>query len=430
MEVCKELKKLAKEVAKYNTNLYIVGGYVRDNILGLDNQDIDITSNLDHDKLLEICSKLKIKTQKINKQLGTIQLIVNDKKFEYTRFRRESYSKNGVHTPNEVEFIDDIEQDTLRRDFTINAIYYDITKDQLVDVTNGMADIEKRIIRTTNLPSKTLKDDGVRILRAIRFASTLNFKIEGKTFKALKTFTPYLNMISKERILKELKLITSADLKHNRPNTHFMNMCNKLSLPKYIFNSSLSRMHKFNHNDITAFYSLPTQARLIGFYMLVLKKYFKGYITDNQLAYSINMLLGINGIKESNEHILTTERLYRIYQNLEFKIDDINAAVNYLTLSTIERNIIDCIISKGTKVRLSDKITFIKNKNLPLCVQQLDICTQDLLELNIERKYISKIMSTLLNQVLNIYIPNEKEALKKLALELHETFTKITKEIS
>lgn len=429
MEVCKELVRLAKEVEKKGATLYLVGGYVRDSILGLKNTDIDITSSLSEESIIEICSKLNIKTNNINKHLGTIQLIYNNIRFEYTRFRKESYPLDGSHTPSNVEFVTDINVDTLRRDFTINSIYYDILQDEFVDITNGRKDIERKIIRTTNHPDITLRDDGVRILRAVRFSSLLNFKIEPRTLRALKKYTPLLKSISKERILKELNLSVTADLTYNRPNKNFLKFCNLLSLPKYMFNSSLSRMRKFSRSDINNFYALEKSSRLVGFYILILKNYFKDYVADNQLSFTINMLLGHNGIKESSNHIFTTEKIYKIYQNLSHGTDELNATVNYLTLSNAERNIIDNFLSKKAKQALSDKISFIKDKKLPLSVHELDICVQDILDLNIERKFISKILSTLYNQVLNMYVPNEKEALKNLALELHETFIKVSKEI-
>ena len=222
MEVCKELIKLAKEVRSKKATLYIVGGYVRDSILGLSNSDIDITSSLSQEDLLAICSKLKIKTHNINKHLGTLQLVFNDIKFEYTRFRQESYLKRGTHTPDKVEFVDDINIDCLRRDFSINSIYYDILADKFIDPVNGIHDIKKKIIRTTNQPNITLQDDGVRILRAIRFAHLLGFKIEKNTMRNLRIYAPLLKEISKERILKELSQLVVADLKYNKDSKHLL----------------------------------------------------------------------------------------------------------------------------------------------------------------------------------------------------------------
>ena len=91
--------------------------------------------------------KLKIKTANINSHLGTIQLTYNSYKFEFTRFRQESYSKLGGHSPDNVSFVDDINLDCLRRDFTINSIYYDIEEGVLVDKTGGQKDLENELIQ-------------------------------------------------------------------------------------------------------------------------------------------------------------------------------------------------------------------------------------------------------------------------------------------
>lgn len=429
MEVCKELINLAKEFNKENATLYIVGGYVRDYLMGLNGSDIDITSSLDQDKVVQICNRLKIKTHNINKTLGTIQMTCKDNTFEYTRFRKESYSIAGKHTPDKVEFVDDIAIDTLRRDYTINSIYYDILKEEFIDLSGGREDIEKILLRTTNKPTVTLKDDALRILRGVRLSSTFDLNFEKNTLKALKTYTPLLKNISKERILREISLSVVADLKYGKENSNFLTLCNTLYLPKYIFNSTLSNIKKFNKSDMEKFYALSKDSRLIAFYILILKNYFNSYQSDNHLAFAVTTLLGTSGIRESNQNIVVTEKIYRIYQNLEYSKDVINATVNYLTLSNAEREIVDTYLGKKAKTQLSDNISAIKDNNLPLNVHQLDICAEDLIDIGIDKKFISKILSTLYNQVLNMRVKNSKGDLKSLARELNETFTKIAKEI-
>lgn len=429
MELCEELITLSKEFNKKGHPLYIVGGFVRDNLLGIDSTDIDICSSAPVEIVLDICKKLKIKTALINKTLGTIQLTYKTKKFEYTRFRQESYSSHGTHSPDTVHFVDDIAIDTLRRDFTINSIYYNIETGIIVDKVGGQKDLQNELIRTTNNPEITLQDDGLRILRAVRFASTLDFDFDKKTFKALKKFSANLNLISKERILKELEQLVVADLKLDRPNRIFLSCCNTLKLPKYMFNSTLNKLPKFNKRDIENFYSLSPQARLIGFYILVLSKQLRYYTNSNHLTYIVSVLLGHNGIKESNDNIKTTEKLYRIIQNLNFNNDILNATINYLTAADTEREIIDNFIHSKAKEQLSANISIIKDNNLPLGVHQLPITAEELIELGIERKYISKILSTLYNQVLSMKVKNKNEDLKKLAKEINETFTTINNQL-
>jgi hypothetical protein len=126
---------------------------------------------------------------------------------------------------------------------------------------------------------------------------------------------------------------------------------------------------------------------------------------------------------------VTLEKLYLIYQNLEYQVDIINATINYLTLSNTERSIIDTILNKKSKDILSDNISLIKSNNLPLGVHDLDISAQELIDAGIERMYISKIMGTLFNQVIEMKVANQKDDLIALAKNINETFLDIAKQM-
>ena len=425
MNIDKNIYKLAELFKENGYTLYIVGGFVRDSLLGKENTDIDITSNMPYEKVLEICKKNKFKSTPVNKTLGTLHIAINDTILEYTQFRHESYNTKGSHSPSSVEFVDDIKTDMLRRDITINSMYLDILNGNIIDMCSGQKDLENKIIRTTNTPEITLQDDALRILRIIRFASSLNFKLDRKTFKYMKIFTPHLKEISKERILNELKAIVSSDLKYESPNEIFLTLFNKLKIFPHIFNYSLSRIRKITKQDIRKYYSLPKEARLIGLYILILKNYLAGYTKANQLFFDINCILGREGIKESNANITLTNKLYLIYQNLEYQVDVINATVNYLTLSNTEREIVLVYLNKDCKQALFDNIKTIKDNNLPISVHELPITASDLIDNGIDRKYISKLLQILFNQVLQMQVKNDKDDLINLALELHKSFSQI-----
>ena len=425
MEISENLIKLAKQFK--SSKLYIVGGYVRDTLLGLTPKDIDLASNMPIENVIEICKKLKFKCNIINEKLGTLSITTKDEQYEYTRFRKESYV-SFEHSPDNVVFIDDINEDCFRRDISINSIYYDILSGEYIDPANGINHIKAKIITTTNTPSITLKDDGLRILRILRFASILNFKIEKNTLKNMKKFSYLLKNISKERILKELQMLSSADLKYNNANFTFLNSIQKLNLLPYIFNSTLTRINKFTKLDIQNYYKLSCPARLIGLYLLIIKNYIKGHTSSSQLFYTVNMLLGADGIKESNANIKLTEKLYTIFQNLQYGIDTLNASINYLTLSDTEREIVSAYLNKSGKKTLKENINFVKSKNLPLSIHELKISPQDLINANIESKYISKIMSTLYNQVIEMKVLNEYDDLIKLAKQIDENFKQLIKE--
>ncbi len=426
MELENKIKELSRATNKLGYPLYIVGGFVRDSILGKESSDIDITSAMPYVELTKVASNLGFKVKTINESLGTILLTHNSIKLEYTQFRKESYSRGGEHTPDTVEFVDNIEVDAMRRDLSINAIYYDIENAKYIDPCQGLSHIEKGIIRTANDPNITLRDDGLRILRVLRFASLLNFKIDKKTLHALREHKANLREISKERILKELSLLLVSDLKYGNANRVALTQINKLNLLPYIFNSTFKNTRPFSGKEITSYYRLSENARVVGFYFLVLKKHLFLSTSDEQILYTTNVLLGMDGIKESRNNSCATEKLYRIYRNLEKDGDTLTASINYLTLSNTEREIIDTFLDKKHKDILSVNISIVKNYKLPLSVNELPISPSDLIEAGIENKYISKIMSSLYNSVLSMTIKNSKEDLIEKAKEINELFSSLS----
>lgn len=211
--VPEELKELAKIFKKNKEKLYIVGGYVRNKILGIPdiyNLDIDVCSSALPEKVMKMLEKTEFEANYMNKELGVIE-IQRNLRVEHATFRKEKYEFSGVHIPNNVEFIEDINQDALRRDFRCNAIYYDILEEEIIDPLDGFKDINDKIIQTTQNPKIVFNDDAERILRMIRFACSLGFEIEEKTLKNAKNNVSKLKLISKTRIREEFSKIILAD---------------------------------------------------------------------------------------------------------------------------------------------------------------------------------------------------------------------------
>ncbi len=211
--VPEELKELAKIFKKNKEKLYIVGGYVRNKILGIPdiyNLDIDVCSSALPEKVMKMLEKTEFEANYMNKELGVIEIQKN-LRVEHATFRKEKYEFSGVHIPNNIEFIKDINQDALRRDFRCNAIYYDILEEEIVDPLDGFKDINDKIIQTTQNPEIIFNDDAERILRMIRFACSLGFEIEEKTLKNAKNNVSKLKLISKTRIREEFSKIVLAD---------------------------------------------------------------------------------------------------------------------------------------------------------------------------------------------------------------------------
>lgn len=215
---------------------FVVGGFVRDIIMGNDTKDIDVVTVGDGLKLASMVAGRLGKSVKVHyfKNFGTAQIIYKtrnerDWEIEFVGARKESYQRNSRKPAVETGTLAD---DQNRRDFTINALAIGLNADnfgKLVDPFNGLGDIESGIIQTPLDPHITFSDDPLRMLRAIRFAGRFNFTIEPSTWQGLVESAPRIEIISKERIAEELnKMLLTA-----RPSVSFQLLLQS-GLLKYI----------------------------------------------------------------------------------------------------------------------------------------------------------------------------------------------------
>lgn len=189
---------------------FLVGGCLRDIMLGKNPNDFDITTNARPNIIEEIFNEYK--TINIGKEFGTIIVVQDQGDIEITTYRTERDYDDG-RRPSEIFFSNDILEDLSRRDFTMNAIAYN-KKSEIIDPFNGREDINEKILRTVGNPNERFEEDHLRVLRAIRFATQLDFRIEEDTFKAINQQGKSLANISVERIYNELVKI----LLSNRPS--------------------------------------------------------------------------------------------------------------------------------------------------------------------------------------------------------------------
>lgn len=211
IKISKNLEKLADI---FPCKLYIVGGYIRNQIMGIENEDVDIVSSLSLAEVEKLLSDSDFSFKIKSKTLGSALICVGDEKYEYTTLRKDFYKEGGAHMPERVEFVDSIEEDAKRRDFACNAIYYDIKNDKIYDFYNGIEDIEKKIIKTVETPDEVLSHDGVRILRLFRFQCELNFKIDKPTLLAAFKHKTNLHDVSGERVIYEITRILHSPTKY------------------------------------------------------------------------------------------------------------------------------------------------------------------------------------------------------------------------
>ena len=180
---------------------YAVGGCVRDALLGRTVNDIDIATSASPEETKRVFSDKKVVETGIRH--GTVTVIVDGKPYEVTTYRVESGYGDQRH-PDHVDFVDDVEADLSRRDFTVNAMAYSPVRG-LVDPFGGREDVEKGVIRCVGDPYRRFGEDALRIMRALRFSSVLGFEIEPNTARALHELKDNLQNISVERIYAELK---------------------------------------------------------------------------------------------------------------------------------------------------------------------------------------------------------------------------------
>jgi poly(A) polymerase len=204
------LDSLGKMFHEAGYELALVGGPVRDAILGRVAPDVDLTTNATPDQILQVI-KGKVDTHwEIGKEFGTIGCRIGDDQIEITTYRTDQYEADSRKP--EVKFGTDLKHDLQRRDFTVNAMALTLPDREFVDPFGGLRDLEDKVLKTPGKPEDSFGDDPLRMLRGARFSSQLGFEIEPATFEAMQSMRQRLEIISAERIQVELqKLMLGAN---------------------------------------------------------------------------------------------------------------------------------------------------------------------------------------------------------------------------
>lgn len=207
---------ILKKIKKLGYNGYIIGGYPRDIYLGITNSDIDICSNIKENVLNENFNVIK------STKFGSFIILENNYNYEITLFRNEIYKDNRYPIIN---YVDTLEEDLKRRDFTINTLCIDYNGNY-VDLIGARKDIDNKIIKVVGDINQKIKEDPLRIIRALRFSSDLNFNIEINLKNYIINNKELLNTLTKSRINKEIKKVKNK--------TNFYNLIKMLDLENYI----------------------------------------------------------------------------------------------------------------------------------------------------------------------------------------------------
>lgn len=361
---------------------YVVGGAVRDFLMGKTPHDYDLTSDALPSQISDVFKEFY--QEHSGEKHGTIRVIVDHKPIEITTFRcDEGYT--DYRRPDNVEFVKDVYIDSKRRDFSINAFYY--SEGHIYDFHEGLEDLNNKIIKTIGNPSARFHEDALRILRAIRFSAKLGYEIESKTKTALLDCKEELNLIAKERILIELKEISST-------SNFFRNI--KEYFP--IFKLIIPCLDKIG-NSIDDIYNFDTKS--YGDYIASLSALFSLREINNDF---MPWRLFIKMDNESINAIKTLIKLKDINFNNSFDDDyinglillskpvDINVFKNYLinlyNLKRFKNDDIDSILNR---------VDILSEGNTPYSLKDLEIDGNDLLKLGIEKnQYFKEILNEVL----------------------------------
>lgn len=361
---------------------YVVGGAVRDFLMGKTPHDYDLTSDALPSQISVVFKDFY--QEHSGEKHGTIRVIVDHKPIEITTFRcDEGYT--DYRRPDNVEFVKDVYIDSKRRDFSINAFYY--FEGHIYDFHEGLEDLNNKVIKTIGNPSTRFHEDALRILRAIRFSAKLGYEIESKTKTALLDCKEELNLIAKERILIELKEISST-------SNFFRNV--KEYFP--IFKLIIPCLGKIG-NSIDDIYNFDTKS--CGDYIASLSALFSLREINNDF---MPWRLFIKMDNESINAIKTLIKLKDINFNNSFDDDyinglillskpvDINVFKNYLinlyNLKRFKNDDIDSVLNR---------VDILSEGNTPYSLKDLEIDGNDLLKLGIEKnQYFKEILNEVL----------------------------------
>lgn len=426
---CKELEELA-EYFPGDSPLYAVGGCVRDAIRGEKCYDVDLSGAVEPHELVELLAGSPFKVTSASPRLGTV-IIKGKDSYEYTTFRIDSYpSDSGVHTPSNVEFTRDLYTDAKRRDFKCNAVYYEIKSEKIIDPLGGVDDIQKGILSATIDPDVVLSQDGLRILRLVRFVSALGYEVESKTYESAKKLVSRLREITVERVRGELNRILAGKYCYKALTMMKELGILKIILPELAFNDGIAQKPQYHKYDVlehifkTVEYS-PVNVRLAALFHDIGKG--KCQVQDGN-TYMHNLVgadltsIIMRRLKYPTKQIERTVRIVKshmydvngdakefkcrkfIAKNLDI-LDDLLALMQADCLAT------GYLQSSRTAKKLRDVYERMVEKQLPFGIKQLDICGEDLKAIGFGGVEIGNMLEELWLLTLAESIRNEKRHL-------------------
>lgn len=381
---CPENISTAMSLLKRNGfDCYAVGGCVRDSIMDVTPNDWDMTTSALPEEIIKTFSDYK--TLPTGIKHGTVTVIINSVPIEITTMRIDGkYTDN--RRPDEVIFTSKIEEDLSRRDFTVNAIAYNDCG--IVDPFDGQNDIERKIIRCVGNPDKRFNEDALRIIRALRFASVLEFDIEDETKKSILKNTELLENVAKERIRAELVKL----------------LCGKNAgriLAEYadVFYFIIPQLKEYGISTVISDCE-PTPVMRTAGLLFGIRNIQTVYEILRELRFSNAETKEICDIISICSEKIDCDKIKLKRLCSKYSTDTVKQAIKFYKSTDNETG--------RTALKLIDEI---EKSNTPLCVKELDISGTDLLSIGITGNAVGVALSDALDAVINEKISNNKHEL-------------------
>ena len=398
IDLPKNVENIIERLKEHGFEGFAVGGCVRDSLLKKTPTDWDITT----DALPEDMKKIFKKTFDTGIAHGTVTVLMDGVGYELTTYRIDGNYSDGRH-PDSVSFSKNLSEDLCRRDFTVNAMAYSHNKG-IVDLFGGRKDLQNGIIRAVGDAKKRFDEDALRMLRAVRFAAQLGFKIDDDTFAAIKEKAKLLSNVSKERIFVELNKSLCGDFAQNI---------------KTVYTSGLYRYigKEFAKLDesIYDFYPRKFPNKKHMYWAVFLEN-----IENVEAVKKILFELKSDNATRNNTYLLVKELknpLPSSDEDIRWSLHRIGADLfcDYIEILKTDKKNKDILDKIDT---IEDRYSQILKENHAYEISMLDITGKDLMDLGISKgPKIGEVLEFLLKKVIENPLNNEKSSLLRLAKE-------------
>ena len=427
--------KILNKLNEYGKG-YIVGGAIRDILLGLKPKDVDFATNLSYETLKTLFSEYTPK--ETGKSFGVLRIRINNIDYEIAKFREDIYGKE-----KKVSFVDHIRNDLARRDFTINAMAYN-QKEGIIDLYNGQKDIENRIINFIGNAEERIIEDPLRVLRSFRFMSRLNFSLSENTIEAIKKQKDLLKNIPEERITMEFsKLLLGENIKNTltlMKDTGVLELIIPEFKATYDFNqcNPHHNLDLFNH-IINVVSKVPADLELRYSALLhdIAKPIVQTFDEKGIAHYKTHEIVGADMARDILARMKLPVKLIDtvveiikkhmvLYKDItDKKFNELLSEMGYDNLwRLIEHSIADNS-SKNNEVvstenDLHERLKRAVEKQMQVRVNDLAVNGKDLIELGFTGKEIGEIKKELLDKYLSEEIQNNKEEMMEYVKEKYK----------